>query len=156
MKTIITLRTGLLLAFILALTNMVAQTTGDYRTTAAATSMSNKSGWQTYDGSSWVAATYAPVGSSLGTQPAIQNGNTSTSASVSLTAANPLIRVGQYVTGSGVPIGTTVSIISGTSLTLSQATTSTVSNTPLSFVEQFIVTNCVTSTSINVTCPVLK
>lgn len=61
MKTIITLRTGLLLAFIMALTNMVAQTTGDYRTTATATSMDSATGWETYDGSTWVAATDSPV-----------------------------------------------------------------------------------------------
>ena len=152
MKTNFTLRTGLLLAFILALTNMVAQTTGDYRTTATATSMSNKTGWQTYDGTNWVSATYAPVGSTVGTQALIQNGNTSTSTSIMLTAANPLIRTNQIVTGSGVPIGTFVSAISGTSLTLSQATTSTVSNTPLSFLEQFNVASSSTTTgSPNVT-----
>ncbi len=61
MKTIITLRTGLLLAFIMALTNMVAQTTGDYRTTATATSMNSATGWETYNGTSWVTATNSPV-----------------------------------------------------------------------------------------------
>ncbi len=152
MKTIFTLRTGLLLAFILTLTNMVAQTTGDYRTTATATSMAVKTGWETYDGAAWVAATYAPVGGSLGTQAIIQSGTTATSTDVTLAAANPLIRVNQYVTGSGVPTGTTVSAISGTSLTLSQATTSTLASTALSFVEQFTVASCsTTSTSTTVT-----
>lgn len=152
MKTIFTLRTGLLLAFILTLTNMVAQTTGDYRTTATATSMAVKTGWETYDGAAWVTATYAPIGSSLGTQAITQAGTTATSTAVTLAAANPLIRVNQIVTGSGVPTGTTVSAISGTSLTLSQATTSTVVGTTLSFVEQFTVASCVTTnTSVNVT-----
>lgn len=154
MKTTFTLRTGLLLAFIMALTNMVAQTTGDYRTTAAVTSMSSKTGWETFDGTNWVAATYAPVGSTVGTQALIQNGNTSSSTSITLTAANPLIRVNQIVTGSGVPVGTFVTDIAGTALTLSQATTSTVSNTPLSFVEQFTVASCgTTNGSANVTFP---
>lgn len=61
MKTIFTLRTGLLLAFIMALTNMVAQTTGDYRTTATATTMNSVTGWETYNGAAWVSATSSPV-----------------------------------------------------------------------------------------------
>jgi hypothetical protein len=147
MKTIITLRTGLLLAFIMALTNMVAQTTGDYRTTATATSMNSATGWETYDGAAWVPATYAPVGS----PSIIQNGDTSTSNSVTLSAANPLIRVNQYVTGADVPAGTIVTAISGTALTLSQATVSSLTSTPLSFSDSFTVASCVTSTSTSVT-----
>jgi hypothetical protein len=61
MKTILTLRTGLLLAFIMALTNLAAQTTGDYRTTATATSMNSVTGWETYNGTAWVTATNSPV-----------------------------------------------------------------------------------------------
>lgn len=147
MKTIFTLRTGLLLAFIMALTNLVAQTTGDYRTTASVTGMNSATGWETYVGGSWIPATYAPVGS----PSIIQNGDTSSSTSVVLSAANPLIRVNQYVTGSGVPVGTIVSAISGTALTLSQATTTTEAGIPLSFTDSFTVASCVTSTSVNVT-----
>lgn len=146
MKTIITLRTGLLLAFIMALTNMVAQTTGDYRTTAA-TTINVITGWETYDGSAWVTPKYPVAGNT--NLSVIQNGDTSTSATVALAAANPLIRVGQYVIGSGVPVGTTVSSISGTVLTLSQATTTSVSATPLTFADQFILNTTAAASSGN-------
>ncbi len=41
-------------------TNANAQTTGDYRTTANTTFVS-ATGWQTYDGTNWIAATTAPT-----------------------------------------------------------------------------------------------
>lgn len=147
MKKIFTLRSGLLLAFIMALTNMAAQTTGDYRTTPTAISMNSVTGWETYDGVSWVGATYAPVG----TPYIIQNGATSTSTSVTLTSPNSLIRVNQIVTGLGIQLGTTVTAITGTTLTLSLATTTTEANTSLTFTDSFTVDSCITSTTINVT-----
>ena len=62
-----------------------------------------------------------------------QTAATSTSTSVTLSAANALIQVGQVVTGSGLASNTTVSAINGTNLTLSAATTTTVASTTLSF-----------------------
>jgi len=47
----------------------------------------------------------------------------SSSATITLTAANNLIKVGQVIKATGVTAGTTVSAISGTSLTLSSAMT---------------------------------
>jgi trimeric autotransporter adhesin len=144
MKKIITLRTGLLLAFILALTNIAAQTLGDFRTTAAITvnGFSNATGWQTYNGSNWVQAIYSPVGN-YGSQAVKSTGSAiSGSTTVTLTASNPLIRVNQYVTNAGVTLGTVVSAISGTTLTLSQPTTAAISAASLFFGEEFSVSNC--------------
>jgi len=56
------------------------------------------------------------------------------SATVTLQTANAAITVGLTVSGSGIPSGTTVAAISGTTLTLSQAATvSSVSQTALTF-----------------------
>ena len=67
--------------------------------------------------------------------PSIANSITSGSSTVTLGAANALIGVGQTVTGTGIASGTTVSAISGTTLTLSQAATasSTATAVTLSF-----------------------
>jgi hypothetical protein len=62
-----------------------------------------------------------------------QSANTNSSTSVTLIAPNSLIQVGQVVTGSGVSSNTIVSAISGTTLTLSQATTTTLTPVTLSF-----------------------
>lgn len=151
MKTNFTLRTGLLLAFVLALTNMAAQVTGDFRTTANAShasttgGLSNAAGWQIFNGSAWVQATYSPVGN-FGSQAVKGLGNAASGTNtITLTAANPLIRVNQYVTATGVPVGTVVTGISGTTLTLSQNTTAAITSSPpitLNFLEEFSVSNC--------------
>ena len=62
-----------------------------------------------------------------------QTGATNSNVTVTLTAANAAIVVGQTVTGQGIPPLTTVSAITTTTLTLSQAATSTVAATLLSF-----------------------
>jgi hypothetical protein len=67
-------------------------------------------------------------------QNSSSTGITAGSVTVNLQAANAAIIVGLTVTGSGIPTGTTVAAISGTTLTLSQAATvSSVSQTPLTF-----------------------
>ena len=67
-------------------------------------------------------------------QSTTNSGMTLGSTTVTLNAANALIAAGLTVTGNGIPAGTTVSAISGVTLTLSQAATVTVvSQTPLSF-----------------------
>jgi hypothetical protein len=58
---------------------------------------------------------------------------TSGSTSVTLSAANGLIVVGQTVAGTDIPDGTTVVAVSGTSLTLSQAATGTNASEALGF-----------------------
>ena len=61
-----------------------------------------------------------------------QSATTTTSTAVTLAAANAYIQVGQLVSGTGVPSNTSVSAINGTTLTLSQATT-TAATVTLSF-----------------------
>ena len=83
------------------------------------------------------------------------------STSVTLSAANPLIAVGQYVSGNGIAPLTTVSAISGTTLTLSQAAISSqAAATTLSFggVQNAggsgsFVTNVITNLTFNNTSP---
>ena len=58
---------------------------------------------------------------------------TNTSATVTLTAANANIAVGQIVYGLGIPANTYVQAISGTTLTLSQVATNTASGVTLGF-----------------------
>jgi hypothetical protein len=58
---------------------------------------------------------------------------TSASASVTLTASNPSITVGQIVYGSGIPANTFVSAIAGTALTLSQPATLSAATVTLGF-----------------------
>ena len=70
----------------------------------------------------------------LTTSTSAVNGITAGSTTVTLSASNPLISVGQYVGGTGIPPLTTVAAINGTTLTLSQAATQTlIPNTTLSF-----------------------
>ena len=54
---------------------------------------------------------------------------TSASTAVTLAAANPLIRTGMLVTGTGVAAGTYVAAVSGTSVTLSQNASASGTNT---------------------------
>lgn len=62
------------------------------------------------------------------------NGITAGSTTVTLSASNSLISVGQFVGGTGIPPLTTVAAINGTTLTLSQAATQTVlTNTAIAF-----------------------
>jgi hypothetical protein len=58
---------------------------------------------------------------------------TASSTSVTLSASNTSIYQGSIITGTGIPFGTTVATISGTSLTLSQAATATNGAVTLSF-----------------------
>ena len=58
---------------------------------------------------------------------------TSGSTAVTLSAANALILVGQIVSGTGIPNNTTVTAVSGASVTLSAAATATSTTTTLSF-----------------------
>jgi hypothetical protein len=57
------------------------------------------------------------------------------SAAVTLAAANPLIKVGTKVSGSGILAGTTVLAIAGTALTLSAQATATAAASVLTFTE---------------------
>ena len=91
----------------------------------------------------------------------IVNSITLGSTSVTLSVVNPLIIVGQYVSGNGIAPLTTVSAISGTTLTLSQAAIqSQVAATTLSFggVQNAggsgsFVTNVIANLTINNTSP---
>ena len=76
--------------------------------------------------------TYNKINTATNVLVTTQSSTTSTSTSVTLSASNSLIQVGQFVTGTGVAANTTVSAISGTTLTLSQATTTSATVT-LSF-----------------------
>lgn len=74
----------------------------------------------------WALGTAASGTSSVGSV-------TAASASVTLTAANANIAVGQIVYGSGIPVNTFVSAISGTALTLSQTATISTTGATLGF-----------------------
>ena len=63
-----------------------------------------------------------------------QTATTATSTAMTLSAANSNIVVGMNVYGSGIPTGTYVSAVSGTSVTLSQASTSSVTGGSFTFV----------------------
>lgn len=63
-----------------------------------------------------------------------QNANTATSTAMTLTSANSYITAGMNVYGSGIPTGTYVSAVSGTSVTLSQAATSSLAGAAFTFV----------------------
>ena len=58
---------------------------------------------------------------------------TSASTAVTLSAANPLIQIGQIVSGTGIQNNTTVSAVNGTSVTLSLAASASSTTTTLSF-----------------------
>lgn len=74
----------------------------------------------------WAVGTAASGTTSVGT-------TIGASASVTLTAANPSINVGQIVYGSGIPVNTFVSAIAGTALTLSQPATISAAGVALGF-----------------------
>jgi hypothetical protein len=65
----------------------------------------------------------------------VQNGNTHSNTTLdTLVTGTSFLAVGQPVSGSGIPAGTTIaSITNATSLVLSQAATTTVSVTPITF-----------------------
>ena len=113
--------------------SLAAQTpaTGDYRSTAA-TNMGIATGWQRYNGSAWVAASNFPAGNVKQTA-SITNG----SPTITLSAANSAIRVGQFITGTGIVAGTTVTNIDVnlTTLTISNNATATNASAALTFVE---------------------
>jgi len=73
------------------------------------------------------------LGSVFGEYPTQAGTWTGTTTAVTLSAANPSIMVGATVTGTGIAAGTTVSAISGTSLTLSTSTTASGNGVTLSF-----------------------
>ena len=133
------------LVLALAMTNLMAQSVGDYRTTASATSINSATGWERYDGTTWSTPTYAAGGNTITVKQA--SGWTSGSTSVSMAAPNSLVRVGQTVTATaGIPAGTKVTAVSGTSLTLSQPTTASAGSSTISFFEQ---TSSICSASIS-------
>jgi hypothetical protein len=132
--------------FALALTNLMAQSVGDYKTTAA-TTFNTSANWARWDGSNWISpAPFAPGGNSLAVTQTV-NGAVTSSTAVTLNSNsiyNNYIRAGQYVTGTGITAGTTVNSISGTSLTLSQAAT-LANNAVLTFAESFTIASSVIS-----------
>lgn len=63
-----------------------------------------------------------------------QTANTAATTAMTLTAANPLILRGMIVTGSGIPANTYVTAVSGTSVTLSAAATTSLTGATFTFV----------------------
>ena len=122
----------LVLMLLFAVTSIQAQTqripSGDGNFSNGSTFAAN--GWtvanQGVSPVKWDVGTAASGTSSVGSV-------TAASASVTLTAANANIVVGQIVYGSGIPINTFVSAITGTALTLSQTATITTASTTLGF-----------------------
>ena len=125
---------------------------GDYTTTGNAT-FSSASNWKTYTGATngWVAATTPPY-----SQPSTSTATTSAdvyfnySTTPLSTTNNPLILVGQYVSGTNIIPGTYVAAISGGTLSLSQLPSALIpSGTTLTFGWSF--TQSVSSGSSTVT-----
>ena len=122
----------MVLMLLFAFTGMQAQTqripSGD----------GNFTNGSTFAANGWTVANQgvSPVKWAVGTAASgtSQTGNvTAASASVTLTAANANIAVGQIVYGSGIPANTFVSAIAGTALTLSQPATISTSSATLGF-----------------------
>lgn len=80
---------------------------------------------------------FSVVGASLGTTATAST--TSGSTAVTLSAANSLIYVGMKVTGTGIAASTTVSAVSGTSVTLSLNATATNASVTLNFVTPYTI-----------------
>jgi hypothetical protein len=85
-------------------------------TTTASTTSARKVLTVKYDGT---VTSYTPTVTTPATTSTISAQTNSGANTFTLSAANAGIAVGQYVYGLGIPIGTTVSAVSGTSLTLS-------------------------------------
>jgi hypothetical protein len=122
----------MVLMLLSAVTDMQAQT---QRIPAGDGNFSNGS---TFAANGWTVANQgvSPVKWAVGTAASgtSQTGNvTSGSTSVTLSAANAGISVGQIVYGSGIPANTFVSAISGTALTLSQPATIATTGATLGF-----------------------
>jgi hypothetical protein len=122
----------MVLMLLFALTGMQAQT---QRIPAGDGNFSNGS---TFAANGWTVANQgvSPVKWAVGTAASgtSQTANvTAASTSVTLTAANAGITVGQIVYGSGIPANTFVSAISGTALTLSQPATIATTGATLGF-----------------------
>ena len=122
----------MVLMFLFAITGIQAQTP---RIPSGDGTFSNGS---TFAANGWTVANQgtSPVKWALGTAASGTSsvGSTTTAlTAVTLTASNPSITVGQIVYGSGIPAGTFVSAIAGTSLTLSQAATLTASGVTFGF-----------------------
>jgi hypothetical protein len=122
----------MVLMLLSAVTDMQAQT---QRIPAGDGNFSNGS---TFAANGWTVANQgvSPVKWTVGTAASgtSQTGNvTSGSTSVTLSAANAGISVGQIVYGSGIPANTFVSAISGTALTLSQPATIATTGATLGF-----------------------
>ena len=64
-----------LVSYIIIINDLLAQTTGDYRSTATSITWSNANDWQTWNGSNWVTASSAP---GSGNDVYIQAGHTAT------------------------------------------------------------------------------
>jgi hypothetical protein len=83
----------------------------------------------------------AKVGTSVVTATSTTNSAASGSTALTATTATGTITVGQVVSGSAnIPTGTTVTAVSGTSITLSAATTNIVTNASLTFTGEVIST----------------
>ncbi|MEI6753311.1 MAG: T9SS type A sorting domain-containing protein [Paludibacter sp.] len=119
----------LLLSIVLAVAfgNVIAQSVGDYRTTSSVTSLGSTTGWQVYDGAGWQTATMTAQGNGVSGNGGITQSATTTSSSttVVLKATNKIIRAGQYVSGTGITAGTTVSSVSSVLSTTGDVTNST-------------------------------
>jgi len=83
----------------------------------------------------------AKVGTSVVTATSTTNSASSGSTALTATTATGTITVGMVVSGSAnIPTGTTVTAVNGSTLTLSAATTNTVSNASLTFTGEVIAT----------------
>jgi hypothetical protein len=121
---------GVVLMFLFALTSTQAQTTiidpaGDGGFNNGSTFAAN--GWTVANQGSgdtkWALGTAVSASNSGTTQATTATGMAATSFTATLAATNTNIAIGQLVTGTNIATGTYVSNISGTTLTLSKATT---------------------------------
>ena len=124
--------------------NWAVSNDGTYTNTTAATTL------PTGINNVWIpAGKIATVGLFSTTQSTTATGIVSGSANVTLSAGNALILPGMVVTGTGIASGTTVSSVSGASLTLSQAaTTSSSAAVTLTFTNGTSTTQTTTATGI--------
>lgn len=146
----------LTIVWVVALINLSAQTTGDYRTKGAA-AFSSPTNWETYNGTSWVAAPYQPSGNGTGVNSTSFSCTTNSSSILTLnygTASTTVpvgfIKTGMYVTGSGIPTGTTIVTYpyngDNTKVELSQSATSGTSAS-FTFQEYIAIAGCATTLS---------
>ncbi len=144
MKTIFTLRTGLLLAFILTLTaQSYSQQLGDYRTNGSGQNFNTATVFDRWNGSGWVTSTYAPgAGGNPPFKQTVDLTSGSTTATITGTDTNyGLIRANQFaVSGTALQAGTTISSVSGSTINLSKTALTTGTAAQLNFQEQIAMT----------------